>query len=126
MSGPEAGRAGAAGPVLAGILAVTTAEEVLRLAFDQARLRGVPVRVLAAGHAPEEEPELREIAGRWAGKYPEVPFSVTFRAAVDPAISLAAAARGCGLAVLCAPPGARAGAVIRAVAHRAACPILVA
>jgi hypothetical protein len=125
MSGPEAGRTGTAGPVLAGILAVNSAEDVLRFAFDEAQRRAVPLRVLAAGLAEDDRAALDDAVGRWAGKYPGVPASVSVRDGLDPAICLAAAARTSCLAVLTAPGDARATAVVDAVVRRAACPLVI-
>jgi hypothetical protein len=114
------------GPVLAGILAASTAEEVLRHAFDEAQHRAVALRVVAAGLDPDDEPALSELVERWAGKYPDVPVSVAVRGVVDPAITLTAATRHCGLAVLARPGDARTAAVVRAIARRASCPVVIA
>ena len=110
------------GPVLAGILAVRTAEEVLRLAFDEAQDRGVPVRVLAT----VDEADLPDIVERWSGKYPEIPVTVCIRRAIDPAITLTAATRSCCVAVLPHPTDAYATALVGAVARRSGCPVVVA
>ncbi len=110
------------GPVLAGILAVRTAEDVLRLAFDEAQGRGVAVRVVAT----VDGAELPDLVERWSGKYPEVPVTVSVRNAIDPAITLTAAGRSCCLAVLARPTNAYATALVGAVARRSGCPVVLA
>ena len=107
------------GAVLAGILAVASADDVLRLAFDEAQHRGVELRVVAAG----ADTDLSESVDRWSAKFPDVPVSVAPCHGIDPAITLAAASRTCCLAVLARPADARATAVVLAVARRAGCPL---
>jgi hypothetical protein len=114
------------GPVLAGILAASTAEDVLRHAFGEAQHRAVALRVMAAGLAPDDEPIVTELVERWAGKYPDVPVSVSVHSVVDAAITMTAATRRCGLAVLARPSDARTAAVVRAVIRRASCPVVLA
>ena len=109
------------GPVLAGILAERTAEDVLRLAFDEAQGRGVAVRVVATVEAAE----LPDLVERWSGKYPEIPVTVAIRRAIDPAIALTAATRSCGVAVLPQPTDAYATALVGAVGRRSGCPVLL-
>ena len=109
------------GPVLAGILAVGTAEDVLRLAFDEAQGRGVAVRVVSTVDAAE----LPDLVERWSGKYPETPVTVAIRRAIDPAITLTAASRSCCVAVLPHPADAYATALVGAVARRTGCPVLL-
>ncbi|MFF5289472.1 hypothetical protein [Paractinoplanes globisporus] len=123
---PDAGRPGTSGPVLAGILSMASAEDVLRQAFDEAQIRSVSLLVLFAGLRPGDEADLSDLVTRWAGKHPDVPVSVTVRNAVDPAIAMTAATRCCCLAVLARPADARATAVVRAVARRAGCPLTTA
>jgi len=113
------------GPVLAGILTASTAEEVLRRAFDEAQHRAVALRVVAAGLDPDDEPMVSQLVERWAGKYPEVPVSASLHSVVDAAITMTAATRRCGLAVLTRPGDARTSAVVRAVIRRASCPVVV-
>jgi len=113
------------GPVLAGILAVSSAEEVLRLAFDEAQDRAVAVWVVAAGPAGGDETELSGIVERWSGKFPDVAVTVSARSGVDPAITLTAATRTCGLAVLARPSDAYATTLVRAVARRSGCPVVL-
>jgi len=112
------------GPVLAGILAVSSAEDVLRLAFDEAQGRAVAVWVMAAGPAGEDEAELSGIVERWSGKFPDVAVTVSARSGVDPAIALTAATRTCSLAVLARPTDAYATALAGAVARRSGCPVV--
>jgi hypothetical protein len=114
------------GPVLAGILAVSSAEDVLRLAFDEAQERAVAVRVLAPGLPAEDEGELSAVVERWSGKYPEVPVAVSAPRVVDSAITLTAAGRSCCLVVLARPTDAYATALVGAVARRSRCPVVVA
>ena len=109
------------GPVLAGLLTVASAEDVLRLAFDEAQDRAVAVRVVTAG----DDAELSSIVDRWSGKYPEVPVTLSAPPAVDPAFTLTAATRSCCLAVLPRPADARATALIAAVARRSGCPVVL-
>ena len=108
-------------PVLAGLLAVASAEDVLRLAFDEAQDRAVGVRVLAT----VDDAELAAIVDRLFGKYPDVPVTVSAPRAVDPAFTLTAATRSCCLAVLPSPTDARATALIGAVARRSGCPVVL-
>jgi DNA-binding transcriptional LysR family regulator len=122
----EAGRAGTAGPVLAGILALPHAEDALRQAFDAAQHRAVPVRVVAAGLPAADEPVLAELVERWAGKYPAIDVTVAVSSVVEAAIVLTGAARSAGLAVLTQPGDAHTAAVVRAVTRRAFCPVLIA
>jgi hypothetical protein len=110
------------GAVLAGILDVASADDVLRLAFDEAQQRGAEVRVVATA----QDAGLTETVDRWSAKYPDVPVSVVISRVIDPAITLAAATRTCCLAVLAHPADTRATAVVRAVARRAACPLAFA
>jgi len=117
---PEEGTA-MTGPVLAGILAERTAEDVLRLAFAEAQDRGVAVRVVATVDAAE----LPDLVERWSGKYPEIPVTVSVRRGIDPAIALTAATRSCGVAVLPQPTDAYATALVGAVARRSGCPVLL-
>ncbi len=114
------------GPVLAGILTASSADDVLRHAFDEAQRRVVALRVVAADLDPGDEATLSELVDRWAGKYPDVPVSVSVHSVVDAAITITAATRCCGLAVLTRPIDARTAAVLRAVARRASCPIIAA
>jgi hypothetical protein len=125
MTRPEAGRPGTPGPVLAGILTVASAEDVLRLAFDEADSRVAALRVVTAGLPPGADAELSDLVTRWAAKYPDIPVTVAARHVVDPAITLTAATLGCCLAVLPGSTGARAAAVVRAVARRASCPVTI-
>lgn len=126
MTPPRAGRAGRTGPVLAGILALPSAEDVLRSAFDQAHDRTAGLRVLAAGLGPVDTEELTVLVDKWAGKFPDVPVSVSAQGAIDPAITVTAATRDCAVAVLGRPAGVRAAAVVRAIKRRARCPVLLA
>jgi hypothetical protein len=121
MTGRAEGRPGMTGPVLAGLLTPASAEDVLRLAFDEAQDRVVGVRVVAT--ADEAEPS--GIVERWSGKYPEVPVTVSVLRAIDPAITLTAATRSCCLAVLPRPADTRATALIGAVARRSGCPVVL-
>jgi len=114
------------GPVLAGILSVRTAEEVLSLAFDEAQDHAVAVWVVAAGLPAEDEDELSAVVGRWSGKYPDVAATVSARQAIDPAIVLTAASRVCSLAVLARPTNVFTTALIGAVERRSGCPVLLA
>ena len=122
-----AGPAGAAGPVLAGILAVATAEDVLRRSFAEARRRTVTLRVLLAGPvtAAGEDALVGDLVDRWAEKYPDVPVTVAVRGGLDAAITLTAATRRCGLAVVAEPTDAHEAAVVEALARRAYCPVIV-
>ncbi|GAA2607686.1 hypothetical protein [Paractinoplanes durhamensis] len=112
-------------PVLAGILAMTGAGDVLRLAFGEAQRRRVALRIVAAGMVADDEPLLTDLVERWVEKFPEVPAGIEFRDSLDPAITLTAATRTCCLAVLNAPDDPRDIAVVRAVQRRAACPLAV-
>ncbi|MCU7731133.1 hypothetical protein ODJ79_46115 [Actinoplanes sp. KI2] len=114
---------GTTGAVLAGILAISSAEDVLRLAFDEAQDHGVAVRVMAAGLTDADEDELSGIVQRWSGKYPDVAVTLSSRCVLDPAITLTAATRTCCLAVLAHPTDAYATALVRAVARRSGCPV---
>lgn len=115
------------GPVVAGILAVGPAEDVLRHGFEAAGDRGVPLHVQVAGPAATADPagELPEMIERWAGKYPAVPVTVSVRAGLDAVIVLAAATHGGDLLVVAEPRDARETAIVRALARRARCPLIV-
>jgi len=116
-----------AGPILAGVLSVRGADDVLRRCFSEARRRQVGVRVLLAGPqaVAGEDALLRKLVDRWAGTYPDVPVSVAVRSGLDAAITLTAATRRCGLTVLAEPADAQQTAVVQAVARRAYCPLIV-
>ncbi|SNY59131.1 hypothetical protein [Paractinoplanes atraurantiacus] len=114
------------GPVVAAILEDRTAEDVLATAFAQARDREVPLRVLIAGAAASgDSAAVRAAIERWAGRYPDVTCSVSARAGLDAAITVAAGARRCGLVVAGPPAGARDASVLRALRHRVRCPLTV-
>jgi len=115
-----------ADPVVAGILAVASAEDVLRHGFEAAGDRGVWLHVLVAGPAAAAGPvdELFDLIELWSEKYPAVPVTVRVRAGLDAAIVLAAAARG-GELVLAEPHGPREDAILRALRRRVRCPVVV-
>jgi len=117
-----------AGPVLAGILAGSSAEDVLRCAFAEARRRAEPLRVLLTGPAPaaDEDLHLRDLIERWAEKYPAVSVTVAVRHDVDAAITLTGASRHCGLLVVAQHADGRDAAVVQALTRRAHCPVMVA
>lgn len=105
------------GAVVAGILDAASADDVLRSAFPEARRRGAPLLVVITAAVPVPvEP--------WAGKYPDVPLTVVDRHRLDPAIGLAAAARGGALLVTAEPAAPRDAAVLRAVTRRVRCPVV--
>ncbi|WP_127508585.1 hypothetical protein [Actinoplanes solisilvae] len=113
------------GPVLAAILSVLSADDVLRTAFTEADHRCVPLVVqMSAGVTGDET--LTESIERWAEKYPHVPFSLSVARGIDPAITLTAATAGSALAVLPAPANTFEAALLRAVTRRARCPVLTA
>jgi len=116
------------GPVVAGILAVASAEDVLRHGFAAADDRGVRLHVLVAAPAATAGPvaELRDLIERWTEKYPGVPVMVSIRAGLDAAIVLAAAARGSGLLVVAEPRDARESAVVQALTRRTRGSLVVA
>jgi hypothetical protein len=117
-----------AGPVLAGILAIRSAEDVLRCAFAEAQRRDVALHVLAAGPPPAagEEAMVRDLVDRWAEKYPAVPVTFSRRHGVDAAITLAGAGRRCGVVVVAEPADGHDAAVVRALIRRTDCPLTVA
>jgi hypothetical protein len=125
MTRERTGPADFGGPVLAGILSATTAEDVLRYGFDEAQRRAAPLRVLVAEPATADLGRLIETISRWAEKYPDVASVVSVRTGLDAAIALAAGARGCGLIVVAETADARTEAVLRAVARRVRCPLKV-
>jgi hypothetical protein len=115
------------GPVVAGILAVASAEDVLRHGFEAAHDRDVPLHVLVAGPAAvaglgDDVPEVIE---HWSEKYPAVPVTVSAHAGVDAAIVLAAAAHGSELLVVAEAHDPGEGAIIRAIRGRVRCPLTV-
>jgi len=124
VTGPAAA---AAGPVLAGILAVRSAEDVLRCAFAEAERRDVALRVLAAGLSPTagEDVHVRDLVDRWAEKYPAVPVTFSRRHNIDAAVTLVGASRCCGLVVVAEPVDGHDTAVVQALARRAGCPMMV-
>jgi hypothetical protein len=109
------------GPVLAGILAAGSADDVLRFAFAEADRRRVAVEVLDVG--PERTDA--DLVDRWATKYPSVPVVRSARVRIDPAITLTGASASGALLVLAEPAGHREAAVVRAVSRRAHCPVAV-
>lgn len=112
-------------PVVAGILAATSAENVLRHGFETARDRDVPLHILVAGPAATDVGELRDLIERWTEKYPAVPATVSVRPGVDAAIVLAAAAHGGEMLMVAEPCDARETAIVRAVTRRAHCPLAI-
>jgi len=122
------GPAEVAGPVLAGIMAAATAEDVLRCCFAEAGRREVGVRVLLAGPVPEAGVDVLvgDLVDRWAEKHPAVPVTVEVRRGLDAAITLTAATLHCGLVVVAEPADAQEAAVAHALARRAHCPLVVA
>jgi hypothetical protein len=110
------------GPVLAGILAAESADDVLRFAFAEADRRRAAVHVVdvGAGHTDGE------LVDRWAAKYPSVPVTVSARVAVDAAITLTGASRAGALLVVGRPAGHHDAAVVQAVSRRAHCPVVIA
>jgi hypothetical protein len=112
-------------PVVAGILATASAEDVLRHGFETARDRDVPLHILVAGPAAAAVGELRDLIERWTEKYPAVPSTVSVRTGVDAAIVLVAAAHGGDLLVVAEPCDARETAIVRAVTRRPHCPLAI-
>ncbi|MET3421075.1 hypothetical protein BJ973_000287 [Actinoplanes tereljensis] len=104
---------------------MTSAEDVLRVAFDEAERRTVPLRVVASVLSEGDRLVLGDVLECWSGKYPGVSVSTSVRGDLDPAICLTAATRTCCLAVLSAPGDARTAAAVAAVARRASCPLVV-
>jgi hypothetical protein len=106
------------GPVVAGILAVASAEDVLRHGFEAAHDRDVPLHVLVAGPAAVagRVDDVHEVIGRWSQKYPVLPATVSVRAGLDAVIVLTAATSGGGLLVAAETHGSREDAIIRALA----------
>lgn len=121
MPGPEM-----PGPVVAGILAVTSAEDVLRHGFEAAQDRDVPLRVLVAGPAASAAEELHDVFERWAGKHPDVPATVSVRGVLDAVVVLAAAAQEGALLVVAESHDPREEAVVRALRRRIRCPLAIA
>jgi len=114
-----------AGPVLAGLLSRSSADDVLRAALAEADRRGVPLTVLIAASLADDA-AVPESIERWAEKYPRVTVTMSVAPGVDPAITLTAATGGSCLAVLPAPVDALESALLRAVARRSHCPVLTA
>ena len=117
-----------AGPVLAGILATRSADDILRCAFAEAQRRDVALHVLTAGPSPtaDEEVRVRDLVDRWAEKYPAVPVTFSRRHGIDAAITLTGASRRCGLVVVAEPADGHDAAVVRALSRRVHCPLTVA
>jgi hypothetical protein len=115
------------GPVVAGILAVASAEDVLRHGFEAAGDRDVPLHVLVAGAAAVAGPagEVHQVIERWSEKYPAVPVTVSVHAGLDAAIVLAAATHDGGLLVVAETHSLREDAIIRAIRRRVHCPLAV-
>ena len=109
------------GPVLAGVLAAVSTDDVLRFAFAEADRRQVAVHVLNVGSEPTDV----DLVDRWATKYPSVPVILSARVRIDPAITLTGASSSCALLVMAAPADHRDAAVVRAVSRRAHCPVAV-
>lgn len=115
------------GPVLAGLLALPGADDVLRRAFGEADARATAVTVLATGAAARAESAaaVSDAVARWSEKYPERAVTLTRRPEFDAAIALTAATTGCVLAVLAEPADARTATVVASVERRAHCPVVV-
>jgi hypothetical protein len=125
MTQTRTGPADCGSPVLACILAVTTAEEVLRRGFDEAQRRATHLRLLVAEPAAADLDSLSELVQLWSEKYPDVARTVSARPGLDAAITLTAAARDCILVVVAEPGDARTAAVVRAATRRVHCPLVV-
>lgn len=117
----------AVGPVLAGLLELPDADDVLRRAFDEAHARAASLVVLAAGRAADQgaEPVLRDEVVRWSEKYPRVAVTVTRWPDYDSAIALTAGTAGCVLAVVAEPHDPREAAIVASAVRRAHCPVAV-
>ncbi|MFE1755637.1 universal stress protein [Streptomyces anandii] len=144
-----AGAGQASRDVLLGVDADAAGDQVVRFAFEAARLRGARLRVLSAWHPPTpltlgpaaaaafDDPwraedrlgALDAVLRPWHERYPDVRVLVT--AVHDrPAPALVRAARGAGLLVvghrLTDRPGPPCtGPVTHAVIHHATCPVAV-
>ncbi|NMO57253.1 hypothetical protein HH310_39530 [Actinoplanes sp. TBRC 11911] len=122
MTRERTGPANSGGPILAGILAAPTAEDVLRYAFEEAYRRALSLRILVAGFGLDH---VGDTIALWAEKYPDVAHTMSARPGLDAAITLTAASRDCSLAVVAEPDDAHSAAVLRAAARRVHCPLTV-
>ena len=113
------------GPVLAGLLSRSSADDVLRAAFVEADSRNVPLTVLIAASLAGDA-TVPESIERWTEKFPRVTVAVSVASGVDPAITMTAATGGSCLAVLPPPVDALESALLRAVTRRSRCPVLTA
>jgi hypothetical protein len=131
VKGILSGRAVATGPAPAGPVLVCLADTpggdaVLRFAFAEADRRGAPLHVLVTGPASAvQDAVLHDLIERWAEKYPAVPVTTRVSRGIDAAVSLTAATRGCGQAVVAEPADAGAAAVLHALSRRTHCPVAV-
>ena len=112
--------------ILVAIVGAASVESALRGAFDEAERRGAAVRVVAAGPASAAYDDfLRDVVERWAEKYPGVPVSTDVRRRLDAAVTLVAATRHCASAFVPGSSNPISAAVLRALARRAHCPVVV-
>jgi hypothetical protein len=112
--------------VMVGIVGAVPAEAALRAAFAEAERRGAMVHVVAAGPAtPADDALLRDLVDRWAEKYPGIPVTIRIRRRVDAAVTLVAATRFCAVTFVPRMSGTASSAVMRALARRAHCPMIV-
>ncbi|MFG1605195.1 hypothetical protein [Actinoplanes sp. NPDC049265] len=112
--------------IVAAVIGPAPADPVLRAALIEADRRRLPVVVLGVGAAtPSDEVALDDQVRRWAEKYPDVTVTVFIRRQLDAAVTLVAASRTAELLVADPSGGPAAAAVVRAVRHRAGCPVTV-
>ncbi|WP_203826593.1 universal stress protein [Actinoplanes palleronii] len=108
------------GRIVAGLIGAVPAETVLRYAFGEAERYGAAVTVVATGPASTADDRfVRDVARRWADKYPAVDATVTVRRSVDAVITLAAASRQADLLVVAAGTDPRSAAMVAALARLA-------
>jgi hypothetical protein len=108
------------------ILGPAAPDSALHDAFVEAERRDVAVRVVAAGPAsPADDDQLRDLVGRWAEKFPDVPVTISIRRLVDAGVTLVAATRRCGVAFVPRAPEPASAAVLQAMIRRAHCPVIV-
>ena len=114
-------------PVLVGIIGMSpAADAALRVGFAYAEARGATLRVVCVGAASvDDDAFLIDLVDRWAEKYPRVTVTFSVRRAIDAAVTLAAAARSCGLLVVPASGEPGVAAVTKALVRRSGCPVVL-
>jgi nucleotide-binding universal stress UspA family protein len=110
--------------VILGIVADTEPDATVEFAFDQAARRGAPLQAIFVRTQPDGDPETQELE-RWSRQYPDVEVHIGLRYGLDAAIALTAASHAAQLVVVSGGPDANHRSTVRALVHRAGCPVAI-